>query len=501
MAQQPRRHKQPKGHSKTYLSRYDKKWHTWVRIGTKQNGEPLRRNVRGETATESAELADALKERIKRGAGIPAKIETVEQWLTHWVHKIVREELAWKTFQGYEIAVRRHIIPNIGAWKLDGLERRLEPEHVRAMYKSLEGKIAASYIRQVHWILSEALQQAVVEGKAARNVCTMIKSPKVAKGSKRKIKGLGLDVVQAIVQAALDDPMCERWLIGMLLGARQGEALALRWNVVHLDDGQAPYLEITEQLQRRTWEHGCDDAAACVRQLSAAKKRKRPLCRTTACPPKYSHGCRQATACAKLAHFCPLRKVVPGECARHLSANPAKKVKCPPVCEPDCTGHASLCDQRINGGMVVTGVKSDSGERVLPLFVFVAERLRLRREDQIRKDLFTPDGLVFCGPGGERIDSRRDLEAWKRLLVKAKVADSRLHAARHTACSLLLTQADISVVREIMGHGDIRQTQEYTDVAKEIKANAVNNLAAAIMGGDLARLLQPKTATNAITGA
>lgn len=492
--------RQPKGHSTTYFSKSEGRWLTWVNLGKKANGKLNRLPVRGSTAKESADRADALRERAKRGASVPTKIETVEQWLTHWVHKIVREELAWKTFQGYEIAVRRHMIPHIGAWKLDGLDNRLEPEHVRAMYKSLKGKIADSYILQIHWILSEALQQAVAEAKAARNVCTMIKPPKVAKGSKRKIKALNLADVQKIVEASLDDDMCERWLIGMLLGPRQGETLALRWSKLHLDE-QPPYLEICEQLQRRTWEHGCGDPVACVRRLGQAKKRKRPLCRATPCPPKYVHGCPDASTCKKLARFCPDKTVAQGECARHLSANPAKKVKCPPLCKPDCTGHASLCPQRINGGIVVTGLKSESGDRPIPLFLFIAERLRLRREDQIRKGLFTPDGLVFCGPDGQMVDSRRDHDAWKRLLVKARVTDSRLHQARHTACSLLLTQADIAVVREIMGHADIRQTQAYTDVAKEIKANAVNNLAEAIMRGDLAKLLQPRTATNPITGA
>ncbi len=366
--------RQPKGHGNTYFSEYDNKWHTWVHVGTKPNGKADRRNVRGDTAKESADRAEALKERIKRGAGVPAKIETVEQWLTHWVHKIVREELEWKTFQGYELAVRLHMVPHIGAWRLEGLDRRLEPEHVRSMYKALKGKISDSYIRQVHWILSEALQQAVAEGKAARNVCAMIKPPGVK--AKKKIKAHSLAEVQAIVEASFDDPMAERWLIGMLLGPRQGEALAIRWNALHLDD-EHPYLTITEQLQRRTWEHGCDDPAECVRQLGAAKARKRPLCRTEPCPPKYAHGCGNESGCKKLARFCPDKKVVPGECARHLSAK--RGTKCPPLHKPGCTEHASLCPQRINGGIVFKDVKSDSGERDVPLFPVVVDLLRLRR--------------------------------------------------------------------------------------------------------------------------
>lgn len=488
--------RQPNGHSTTYFSKYDKLWHTWVHVGTKPNGKEDRRNVRGKTATESADKADALRERMKRGGNVPTKIETVEQWLTYWVHKVAREELEWKTFQGYEIMVRLHVIPHIGAWKLEGFSNRLEPEHVRAMYAALKRKLAPSYVRQVHWMLKSAMQQAVAEGKAGRNVCDLVKPP--SGSGKRKIKAHNLQEVQAIVQAAMEDPLAERWLLGMLLGPRQGEVLAIRWNRLHLDD-EHPYLEIEEQLQRRTWEHGCDDPVACVKKLDAAKKRKRPLCRRTPCPPKYAHGCPDEETCKKLARFCPDRKTVVGECARHLSASNTKKVKCPPLCAADCDKHASLCPDKVNGGIVFKGVKSESGERILPLFPILVELFRLRREDHIRRDVWTENGLVFRGPTGEAIDPRRDHDAWEKLLVAAKVADSRLHAARHTAGSLLVSKADIAVVQEILGHADIRMTKRYIDVAKEIKQNAINDLAAAIFAGDLASLLQPKAATKPIT--
>ncbi len=106
---------------------------------------------------------------------------------------------------------------------------------------------------------------------------------------------------------------------------------------------------------------------------------------------------------------------------------------------------------------------------------------------------------MFRGPIGGPVDPRRDHEAWEKLLKSAGVADSRLHAARHTAGSLLVSQADIAVVQEILGHADIRQTKAYIDVAKEIKQNAINEMAAALFEGNLAKLLQPKAATNAIT--
>ncbi len=340
------------------------------------------------------------------------------------------------------------------------------------------------------------MQQAVAEGKAGRNAAALVKPPS-ARG-KRKIKAHSLQEVQAIVQASLDDPMGERWLIGILLGPRQGEALAIRWDKLHLDE-DTPYLEVDQQLQRQTWEHGCDDPVACVRMLAESKKRKRSLCRTTPCPPKFEHGCTSPKACKRLARFCPDKRVVAGECARHLSAR--KGVKCPSLCVTDCDKHASLCPQRTGGGIVFKAVKTEAGVREIPLFPIIVDLLRRRREDQIRSGLFATDGLVFLSPAGGPIDPRRDHDAWEKMLERAGVADSRLHAARHTAGSLLVSQADIAIVQEILGHTNIGVTKQYVDVAREIKQNAINDLASAIFNGDLAKLLQPKAATKTITSA
>jgi len=474
--------RQPKGHGKTYFSKYDQKWHTWVHVGTRPDGKADRRNVRGETAAESARRADELKDRMKRGASIPTKAETVGDWLTYWAHHVIKDEVEWKTWRHYEVMARKHLAPHIGAWKLDGLGERLEPEHVNACYTVLKTKLAPSYVRQVHNMLKQALDAAMAHGRASRNVCRMMKGPKVAR--KRKIKAHRLDEIQAIVTAAMNDRLAERWLLGMLLGLRQGEVLAITWDKVDLN-GCPAMLAIDEQVQRRTWEHGCEDPVACN------KGRDRNPCRTVRCPPKYVHGCADPASCKKFGRFCPNRRVDKGKCSRHIN--------CPPLCPADCTGHAAMCPLRVNGGMVAKDVKSESGERDIPLFPIIVELLRARRETQIQRGVYAKAGLVFRGPTGNAIDSRRDHEAWERLLQKAGVADSRLHAARHSAGTLLATKADIAVVQEILGHADIRQTRQYVDIAKELKQNAVEAIASAVMDGNLAALLQPRSATSSIT--
>ena len=383
-----------------------------------------------------------------------------------------------------------HIAPHIGGRKLDGNRNRLEPEHVEAMYAALgkgapgTPKLAPSYVRQVHRVLSRALKVAVRRGRAVRNVCDLIDTP----GARaNRIKAFTLAEAQAVLGAAAASPLAARWLISLLLGPRQGEVLGLRWSHVNLDpDGtEAAYLLIESQLQRRTWEHGCSDPASCAA----------PHHKTKPCPQRWEHGCGNPGECTKSrTDRCPTRRRLPG-CATHRSRN-----GCPPLCDPACRGHARACPQRTGGGLVDAEVKSEKGVRKLALGALITELLRTHRAEEQRRHAergleWTPDRYVFTSSICKPLDPRRDHEMWEELLGAAGVADARLHVARHTAGTMLVaTGTGIREVQEILGHADIRVTELYVDVAQEAKREAVDRVAAALLDGSLAALLQPNGA-------
>jgi integrase len=87
-------------------------------------------------------------------------------------------------------------------------------------------------------------------------------------------------------------------------------------------------------------------------------------------------------------------------------------------------------------------------------------------------------GHVFTTKFGRPIDNGNDRKAWDRLLKAAGVRGIKLHAARHTAATMLLGRGtDIVVVSKLLGHSNIQTTVEYyAHVSKDSKLQAIENL-------------------------
>ena len=77
--------------------------------------------------------------------------------------------------------------------------------------------------------------------------------------------------------------------------------------------------------------------------------------------------------------------------------------------------------------------------------------------------------LVFCTPKGKKLDPRSVYSVVKSYLQRASTADSLgPHALRHTFATHLLDMgADLTVIRELLGHANLSATQVYTHASVE----------------------------------
>ncbi|MGW6408985.1 tyrosine-type recombinase/integrase [Streptomyces vinaceus] len=248
----------------------DGRWHARVPMGYRDNGEPYRRHITRKTEELlKSEVKRLEKQRDQATAQQPGRLWTVEKWLWHWVENIAKETVSENTYDGYEVAVRVHLVPGIGKHRID----RLEPEHLESLYRRMKAKGSKpATAHQAHRTARTALGEAVRRGHAAKNAAALAKPPRVEE-PEDEIEPYSVEEIQSLLIEVNKRRNSARWMLALALGLRQGETLGLRWADVDLEN---EYLKLRRNRLR----------------------------------PKYAHGCKEAAPCGRKAGYCPLRSQV-----------------------------------------------------------------------------------------------------------------------------------------------------------------------------------------------
>lgn len=236
--------------------RADGKWVGTVELPT-TDGTRRRKTVVSRDRGKAAQKLRELQRAVEAGQISSTPQATVEQWLKHWLEDIHKTEVRPKTYKHYEEAIRLHIVPQIGAKRLD----KLTPDEVRTMIRTIQGYSTRAAVK-AHQALSRALGDAVKEGVLFRNVADAVHRPK---HTAKPPDAIGVDAARVLIRHALDngDPLAARWAAAFFTGARQAELLGLTWDRVDLDAGM---MDLSWQLQYLSKVHGCDPAGSCGKQ-------------------------------------------------------------------------------------------------------------------------------------------------------------------------------------------------------------------------------------------
>ncbi|GGO98520.1 tyrosine-type recombinase/integrase [Wenjunlia tyrosinilytica] len=263
MTEKETRTRQPNGASSIYLGK-DGKWHGRVTVGVRDDGKPDRRHVERKT---KAEVTKAVRELEKqRDSGTvrkPGKPWTVKMWLSHWIENIAKPSVSENSYDGYEVAVRVHLIPGLGAHRID----RLEPEHLERFYRKMQDRGSKpATAHQAHRTMRTALGEAVRRGHITVNPAEIAKAPRLEED---EIEPYTVDEVQSLLLEAAKRPNSARWVLALGLGLRQGEALGLKWEDVDLEAG---YIRTRKNRLRPKYAHGCGDT--CGRKPGYCPERR-----------------------------------------------------------------------------------------------------------------------------------------------------------------------------------------------------------------------------------
>jgi hypothetical protein len=243
-----RRTRQPNGASSVYKGS-DGYWHGRVTVGIRDDGKPDRRHVMRRNRAEVVKaVRDLERQRDAGSVRRTGRVWTVGEWLTYWVEHIAAPAVRENTLAGYRVAINSHLIPGVGAHRLD----RLEPEHLERLYaRMVAGGRSPGTAHQAHRTIRTALGEAERRGRITQNPAKLAKAPRLAD---HDIEPYSIEEVRALLRTAARRRNSARWAIALSLGLRQGEVLGLRWSDVDLDTGT---LWVRRGRLRPRYEHGC----------------------------------------------------------------------------------------------------------------------------------------------------------------------------------------------------------------------------------------------------
>jgi integrase len=220
-----------------------------------------------------AELLEQVDRGEQRGSRTRTVGELVERWFT-WRQQV--KPISPVTVANYRGAIDRYILPTLGRAKvrevdaatLDALyaQVRAHGGRCRACWQRIRRggpplrageryrpqpdaeeqvhepdcargwPLSASAVREVHTVLSGAFKQAVAWGWAGHNPAKLATPPSAGKSGVSPPHAR--DVARLLAAAMAEDPELGLFLrLAVVLGARRGELVGLKWRDVDLDGG------------------------------------------------------------------------------------------------------------------------------------------------------------------------------------------------------------------------------------------------------------------------
>ena len=225
------------GSGAVYQRKSDGKWVAVLDAGY-ADGKRQRKVMYASSEREAiAKLKTAGREQDD-GLSVNGREQTLGQYVTRWLEQRdprtpstgVRQ-LRGTTWGGYEVRMRRHVLPILGALQLG----KLTPDHVRAVLKQMSASgLSRTTIACTRDTLSTILERAVKDRVLTYNPAHAVDS---VQRIKPRTYTLTATQAAAFLRAVEGDPYEALFVLTLHTGLRESEVLGLEWRDLDLDRG------------------------------------------------------------------------------------------------------------------------------------------------------------------------------------------------------------------------------------------------------------------------
>lgn len=154
-----------------------------------------RKSVYGKTQADVRKKMTAILRTVDSGTYQAPDKTTVAEWLDEWMKTFCAVKVKPLTYSSYEVAIKNHIKPAIGAVKIQAVKG----VHIQKLYNSMTAAgLSPKTVKNVAAILHKAFSVAQKQGMVQGNPCDAAELPKA---TQKEIKPLTDAEIPLFMQA------------------------------------------------------------------------------------------------------------------------------------------------------------------------------------------------------------------------------------------------------------------------------------------------------------
>lgn len=223
-----------------YQRKSDGRWVASVVIGTNSNGGPKRKVFYAASEPEATRLLKKFKEEQIRNGYVNVVKKDLASFLLEWLQNELSLRLKPKSYDTMEWTINKIIIPEIGHLQVGSITRDV----IQSFIANISKKYAQSTVRKAYSALNQRFKQAGIDRSLVYNPAVGVVLPRRTEENTKEIRFFTAEEMQRILEAAdatypTGTKVCRLGKAVHLLyytGMRAGEALALTWNDIDIEN-------------------------------------------------------------------------------------------------------------------------------------------------------------------------------------------------------------------------------------------------------------------------